>query len=76
MDRNWQIAIKIDKINKEYRKHNMITDFGLTSWVHKDELFPSTDISTKKVGNLEIFDWIKCGWDYKNATSSHFKRSC
>jgi hypothetical protein len=25
----------------------------------------------KKVQNLEIIDWTKCGWDYKNGTSSH-----
>jgi hypothetical protein len=31
VDRNWQIAIKIEKINKEYREHNMIRDFGLIS---------------------------------------------
>jgi hypothetical protein len=36
-----------------------------------DELFPWTDIPTKKVGNLHIIDWAKCGWDYENATSSH-----
>jgi hypothetical protein len=71
VDRNQQIAIKMDKINKEYREHNMIRDFGLTSWAHTDELFPWTDIPTKKVGNLEIIDWAKCGWDYENATSLH-----
>jgi hypothetical protein len=71
LDRNRQIAIEMDKINKEYREHNMIRDFGLTSWAHTDELFPWIDIPTKKVGNLHIIDWAKCGWDYKNATSSH-----
>ena len=71
VDRNRQIAIEMDKINKEYREHNMIRDFGLTSWAHTDELFPWTDIPTKKVGNLHIIDWAKCGWDYENATSSH-----
>jgi hypothetical protein len=30
----------MDKINKEYREHYMIKDFGLTSWAHTDELFP------------------------------------
>jgi hypothetical protein len=34
VERNWQIAIEMDKINKEYREHNMIRDFGLTSWAH------------------------------------------
>jgi hypothetical protein len=71
VDRNRQIAIKMDKINKEYREHNMIRDFEPTSWVHTDELFPWIDISTKKVGNLHIIDWAKCGWDYENATSSY-----
>jgi hypothetical protein len=71
MDQNRQIPIEMDKINKEYRQHNMIRDFGLTSWAHMDELFPWTDIPTKKVGNLHVIDWAKCGWDYKNATSSH-----
>jgi hypothetical protein len=31
-------------------------------WIH----FP-----TKNIKNLEIIDWAKCGWNYKNATSSH-----
>jgi hypothetical protein len=31
MDQNRQMAIEMDKINKEYRKQNMIKDFGLTS---------------------------------------------
>jgi hypothetical protein len=61
VDRNRQIAIEMDKINKEYREHNMIRDFELTSWAHTNELFPWTDILTKKVGNLHIIDWAKCG---------------
>jgi hypothetical protein len=61
VDRNRQITIEMDKINKEYREHNMIRDFGLTSWAHTDELFPWTDIPTKKVGNLHIIDLAKCG---------------
>jgi hypothetical protein len=65
------MAIEMDKINKEYKKYNMIRDFGLTSWAHTDELFPWTNNPTKKVGNLHIIDWAKCGWDYENATSSH-----
>jgi hypothetical protein len=46
------MAIKMDKFNMEYRQHNMIKDFGLTSRAHTDELFPWTDIPTKKVGNF------------------------
>ena len=68
MDWNWQITIEMVKINKEYKEYNMIRDFGLTSRAHMNELFPWTNIPTKKVGNLEIIDWAKCGWDYKNAT--------
>jgi hypothetical protein len=45
-------------------------------WAHfmgtyHNELFPWTDIPRKKVEDLEIIDWAKCGWDYKNATSSY-----
>jgi hypothetical protein len=43
------MAIEMDKINKECREHNMITDFGLISWAHINELFPWTDIPTKKL---------------------------
>jgi hypothetical protein len=46
-------------------------DFSLTSWAHIDELFTLNDISTKEVKNLEIIDWVKYGWNYKNAPSSH-----
>ena len=61
VDWNRQMAIEMDKINKEYRKHNMIKVFGLISQAHTDELFPWTNIPTKKVGNLEIIDWAKYG---------------
>ena len=71
VDQNKQIAIEMDKINKEYRKCNMIRDFGLISWAHTDKLFPWTDIPTKKVGNLHIIDWAKYGWNYENTTSLH-----
>jgi hypothetical protein len=30
VDKNWQMAIEMDKINKEYKQHNMMRDFGLT----------------------------------------------
>jgi hypothetical protein len=65
------MAIKMDKINKKYREHDMIRDFRLTSWAHTNELFLWIDIPTKEVGDLHIIDWAKCGWDYKNATSSY-----
>jgi hypothetical protein len=63
------------KINKDYTLYNMMRNFGFTSWAHTDELFLWFDICTKKVENLEIIDRAKCGWDYENATSSHFKES-
>jgi hypothetical protein len=40
----------------------MMKDFRLTSWAHTNELFPWTNIPTKKVENLEIIDWAKCRW--------------
>jgi hypothetical protein len=60
VDKNRQMVMEMDKINKENRQHNMTREFGLTSWTHTDELFPWTDIPTKKVGNLHIIDWAKC----------------
>jgi hypothetical protein len=39
VDKNWQMAIEMDKINKEYKQHNMMRDFGLTSWAHTDDMF-------------------------------------
>jgi hypothetical protein len=60
VDQNQQIAIEMDKTDKEYKEYNMVRDFGLASWAHTDELFPWTDIPTKKVENLEIIDWTKC----------------
>jgi hypothetical protein len=71
MDKNRQMAIEMDKINKEYKQHNMMRDFGLTSWAHTDDMFPWNEVPTMKVNNLDIIDWAKCGWNYENATSSH-----
>ena len=59
VDWNPEMAIEMDKINKEYRQHNIIKDFGLTSWAHTNELFPWTNIPTKKVENLETIYWAK-----------------
>jgi hypothetical protein len=71
VDQNWQMAIKMERINKEYTHHNVMREFGLTSWAHTNGLFPWANIPTKKVKNLEIIDWDQCEWDYETATSSH-----
>ena len=46
-------------------------DFRFTSWIHNEELVLWDHIHTKEVKNLEIINWAKYGWNYKNATSSH-----
>ena len=65
------MAIEMDKINKEYKQHNMMRDFGFISWVETDDMFPWNEIPTTKVNNLDIIDWAKYGWNYENATFSY-----
>jgi hypothetical protein len=66
------MVIEMEKINKKYTQHNVMRNFGLILWAHIDELFPWIHIPIKKVKNLEIIDWAKCKWDYKNATYSQY----
>jgi hypothetical protein len=56
VDKNRQMAIEMDKINKEYKQHNMMRDFGLTSWAHTDDMFPWNEVPTMRVNNLDIID--------------------
>jgi hypothetical protein len=71
MDKNRQMAFEMDKINKEYKQHNLMRDFGLTSWAHTDDMFPWNEVLTTRINNLDIIDWAMCGWNDENATSSH-----
>jgi hypothetical protein len=67
------MASEYKKID-EYLENNSKRDFGLTSWVHADELFPWSPFETpmKELNNeLSIIDWEKLGWDYEYSMSAH-----
>jgi hypothetical protein len=43
-------------------ENNARRDFGLTSWVHMDELFSWEETPMKKINNeLSIINWEKLG---------------
>ena len=65
------MASKYKKIDNEYLENNARKDFGLTSWVHMEELFPWTPDETpmKEINKeLSIINWKKLGWDYRIAS--------
>ena len=65
-----QLAMEIQKIGHDYTLHNTRRDFGLTSWAHTDELYP-TDIPTMRKGSNTRIDWAKLDFDYEHAMSCH-----
>lgn len=67
VDRARQMAVEFKKIDNEYLSFNTRRDFGLTSWAHIDEMFPS-DMPMRDARSI---DWAKLGWDHENAISSH-----
>ena len=72
MDRNRQLALEFDTIDQQYKKKNTQRDWGLTSWISPDDMFPWDDPpTTRTTGGHTILDWKELGWDFENATSCH-----
>ena len=72
MDRNRQLALKFERIDQQYKKKNTQRDWGLTSWISPDDMFPWDDPSTTRtMSSHTILDWRQLGWDFENATSFH-----
>ena len=72
VDRNQQLALEFDKIDQQYKKKNTQRDWGLTSWISPDDMFPWDDPpTTRTTGGHTILDWKELGWDFENATSCH-----
>lgn len=69
VDRGCQIANEFKRIDNEYLEHNTRRDFGLTSWISSDEMFPS-DLPVT-AGEPSLIDWAKLDFDHENARSSH-----
>ena len=40
VDRNQQLALEFDRIDQQYKKKNTQRDWGLTSWISPDDMFP------------------------------------
>ena len=72
MDRNQQLALEFDKIDQLYKKKNTQRDWGLTSWISPDNMFPWDDPpTTRTTSGITILDWKELEWDFENATSCH-----
>ena len=40
VDRNRQLALEFERIDQQYKKKNTQYDWGLTSWISLDDMFP------------------------------------
>ena len=70
VNQNRQLALEFDKIDQQYKKKNTQRDWGLTSWISPDDMFPWDDPpTTRTTGGHTILDWKELGWDFENATS-------
>jgi len=69
VDRGAQMAKEFQKIDNNYIENNTRRDFGLTSWAHSDEMYPS-DLPTLPE-NSDAIDWAKLDFDHANAMSCH-----
>ena len=57
VDRNRQLALEFDKIDQQYKKKNTQRDWGLTSWISPDDMFPWDDPpTTRTTSGLTILD--------------------
>jgi hypothetical protein len=70
VDRARQMAMEFKKIDSEYTSLNTRRDFGLTSWAHIDEMFPSE----LPMRDGRSIDWARLGWNHAEAMSSHALR--
>ena len=72
VDQNQQLALEFDRIDQQYKKKNTQRDWGLTSWISPDDMFPWDDPpTTRTTSSFTILDWKELGWDFENATSCH-----
>ena len=69
VDRGRQIALEFKKIDESYLQHNRRRNFGLTSWINADDMYP--DDMPMQESNPELIDWAQLNFDVKNATSCH-----
>ena len=66
VDRNRQLALKFDRIDQQYKKKNTQRDWGLTSWISSDDMFPWDDPPTTRTTiGITILDWKELGWDFE-----------
>ena len=62
VDRNRQLALEFDRIDQQYKKKNTRRDWGLTSWISPDDMFPWDDPpTTRTTSSHTILDWIQLG---------------
>ena len=66
------MVLEFERIDQQYKKKNTQRDWGLTSWISPDDMFPWDDPpTTRTMSDHTILDWRQLGWDFENATSSH-----
>ena len=53
VDCGHQMTMEFKKVDNEYLQHNVRRDFGLISWAHSDDLFPS-DLPTQSTNLIPI----------------------
>ena len=57
VDQTRQLALEFDKIDQQYKKKNTQRDWGLTSWISPDDMFPWDDPpTTRTTGGHTILD--------------------
>ena len=77
-DQNRQLALEFDRIDQQYKKKNTQRDWGLTSWISPDDMFPWKVIFIKMRQNHNFETWRIEGECFQesliiplNSTSSH-----
>ena len=74
MDRSRQLALEFDRIDQQYKKKNTQRDWGLTSWISPDNMFPWDDPPTTRTTGSHTDDAsMRAGSNEQRAGGRHFE---